>query len=140
MPELNLKVMQFGWSGERAPGLVNRIENDLIPWKPDVITTCYGMNDGRYRKYEDSIGQTYRENMLKIVDRLKETGATVVVGSPGAVDTYTYERTARQRLTTAAVYNENLAQLRDIAKSIAKEKDMPFADIHMALMIAMKKA
>ena len=140
VPELNLKVMQFGWSGERAPGLVNRIENDLIPWKPDVITTCYGMNDGRYRKYEDSIGQTYRENMLKIVDRLKETGATVVVGSPGAVDTYTYERTARQRLTTAAVYNENLAQLRDIAKSIAKEKDMPFADIHMALMIAMKKA
>jgi lysophospholipase L1-like esterase len=140
VPELDLKMMQFGWGGERAPGFVNRIENDLMPWKPNVITTCYGMNDGRYREYGDSIGVVYKENMFKIVDRLKGTGATVVVGSPGAVDSYTYERTGRRRLTTATVYNENLAQLGVIAKSVAEENGMPFANIHGAMMTAMQKA
>ncbi|MCA9167589.1 MAG: hypothetical protein KDB23_07965, partial [Planctomycetales bacterium] len=50
-PELQIQAYQFGWGGERAPGFANRMENDLIPWKPDVVTTCYGMNDGSYRAY-----------------------------------------------------------------------------------------
>ena len=56
-PELNIQSFQFGWGGERAPGFANRMENDLVPWNPDVVTTCYGMNDGSYRAYDDAIGK-----------------------------------------------------------------------------------
>ncbi|HVR73965.1 MAG TPA: family 16 glycoside hydrolase, partial [Planctomycetota bacterium] len=79
--DLDLRVIQLGWSGERAPGFAARMGNDLLPWRPDVVTTCYGMNDGQYRPYEPSIGEAYRRAMKDIVSRLKDAGAVVVVGS-----------------------------------------------------------
>src|SRR5260370_38055337 len=48
LPELELHVIQLGWGGETAPGFASRMNNDLLPWRPDVVTTCYGMNDGGY--------------------------------------------------------------------------------------------
>src|SRR5262245_19296942 len=57
LSDLQLHVIQLGWSGETAPGFAGRMNNDLLPWKPDVVTTCYGMNDGGYRAYEESIGK-----------------------------------------------------------------------------------
>jgi hypothetical protein len=44
----DIKVFQFGWSGERAGGFAARLENDLAVFNPNVATTCYGMNDGSY--------------------------------------------------------------------------------------------
>jgi lysophospholipase L1-like esterase len=136
LPELDLRVIQLGWSGERAPGFAARMANDLLPWKPDVVTTCYGMNDGQYRPYEPQIGQAYAQAMKDIVARLRAAGAVVVVGSPGAVDTYSFKRGD----LPPAVYNANLAQLREIARGIATENGMPFANVHDAMVDAMAKA
>lgn len=134
--QLDLRVIQLGWSGEQASGFAARLENDLIPWKPDVVTTCYGMNDGRYRAYEPSIGQAYEGNMRAIVRRLKEAGAKVVVGSPGAVDFDFFKNPN----TSPQVYNDNLAHLRDIARKIAGDEGMAFANVHDAMVNAMVKA
>ncbi len=135
MSHLDLRVIQLGWGGERAPGFAERMENDLFPFRPDVVTTCYGMNDGQYRAYEPSIGEAYEKSMRDIVRRLKARGATVAVGSPGAVDTYSFKNR-----TTSAVYNENLSKLRDIARAIAADEGMPFANVHDAMREAMEKA
>jgi lysophospholipase L1-like esterase len=132
MPQLDLSVVQLGWSGETAGGFERRMDQDLFPFKPNVITTCYGMNDGRYRAFDESIGKAYREPMERIVRAAKAHGATVVVGSPGVVDSKTWRG-------DAAVYNDNLASLRDIARDIAKAEGMPFANVHDAMMDAMKK-
>jgi len=86
MPDLELHVIQLGWGGETAPGFAARMNNDLLPWKPDVVTTCYGMNDGGYRAYQEDIGKRYFLAMADIVARLKKAGAVVVVGGPGVVD------------------------------------------------------
>ncbi|MBN1422704.1 MAG: DUF1080 domain-containing protein [Planctomycetes bacterium] len=136
LADLALETIQLGWSGERAPGFDDRLENDLLPWRPDVVTTCYGMNDGLYRPYEPSIGETYARATRDIVRRLKAAGATVVTGSPGAVD---FDAFRRPNLT-AAVYNENLAHLRDIARDIALEEGMPFANVHDHMILAQMRA
>src|SRR5262249_50758415 len=106
------------------------------PFKPDVVTTCYGMNDGQYRAYEASIGQAYEHSMKDIVRRLKSKGAVVVVGSPGAVGTFGF----RNPNASPTLYNDNLAHLRDIARAIASEEGMPFANVHDAMVKAMEKA
>ncbi len=62
-PHLDLQLRQFGLGGERAPQFAKRMHIVLMPWHPDVVTTCYGMNDGRYIAYEDRIGQLYEEGM-----------------------------------------------------------------------------
>lgn len=136
LPELKAHVMQFGWSGETAGGFVRRLNNDLLPFNPNLVTTCYGMNDGRYTAFTPDIGKGYEVPMRDIVDRLKKAGVTVLVGSPGAVDTKTFRKDPAQ----AKVYNENLAQLRDIAKKAAAEAGMPFANVHDALIGSMAKA
>src|SRR4030095_6301379 len=107
LPELDLRVIQLGWSGETAPGFANRMNNDLMPWKPDVVTTCYGMNDGSYRAYEEGIGKRYAGAMRDIVARLKKSGATVVVGGPGVVDSKFFQGGGEK----PKVYNNNLQQL-----------------------------
>ena len=103
LSDLDLHVIQLGWSGETAPGFAGRMNNDLLPWKPDVVTTCYGMNDGSYRAYDEAIGKRYAGAMADIVGRLKKAGATVVVGGPGAVDVNFFKNN-----TKPEVYNNNL--------------------------------
>jgi lysophospholipase L1-like esterase len=136
VPQLELSVVQLGWSGEKADGLAARLENDLLPFKPHVVTTCYGMNDGLYRPYEPEIGARYAAALRDSVQRLKAAGATVVVGSPGAVDTHTFRRPE----LAPTVYNDNLAHLRDIAREVARTAGMPFADVHQPMIDAMQAA
>jgi lysophospholipase L1-like esterase len=138
-PELNLDICQFGWGGETAPGFASRMDNDLVPWKPNIVTTCYGMNDGRYGPFNEKVGSDYREGMKRIVDRMKEIGAKMVVGGPGAVDTDSFRR---ENPEFDKVYNDNLKQLSGIAAGLAKESGHAHADVFGTMyeaMIAAKK-
>jgi lysophospholipase L1-like esterase len=136
LPELELQVIQLGWSGETARGFASRMNNDLLPWKPDVVTTCYGMNDGGYRAYDENIGKNYSGPMADIVGRLKKAGATVVVGGPGVVDSKYFQGGGEK----PRVYNENLSQLSQLAKKLADSEGFPFADVHGVMRQAMDKS
>jgi lysophospholipase L1-like esterase len=137
VPELNLTMFQFGWSGERAPGFAERMENDFVPWRPTVVTTCYGMNDGGYRPYEKGIGATYEAGDRKIQKRCKELGARMIVGGPGPVDTETWRATEPEADT---YYNDNLARLSEIAGRAAAENGFVYAGLHPLMMKVMQDA
>ena len=132
-PQLDVWIFQLGWSGETAGGFLDRFDTDLAPLKPNVITTCYGMNDGGYREFDVNVGKTYFDNMTRLIQKAKTLGAIAVVGSPGAVDSTTYEKDAK----IAAVYNNTLANLRDLAQKVASEQGQTFADVHDPLMKTM---
>lgn len=138
----DIAVFQYGWSGERADGFANRLENDLAGFKPTVATTCYGMNDGSYQPYTDQIGGAYEANMRRVLAGLAKAGVrTTVVGSPGAVDQAFFRPGQKMGdLPAHVAYNDNLAHLRDIAKKLAAETKQPFANVHDAMYDTMKKA
>ncbi|MFT5110166.1 MAG: lysophospholipase L1-like esterase [Pseudoalteromonas tetraodonis] len=136
-PELDLHIFQFGWSGERAPGFANRMDNDLVPWKPDVVTTAFGMNDGSYQPFNDAIGKNYADGTRRIQDRMKEIGARMVVGGPGPVDLDSWRRGEPD---ADKFYNENLGKLSSIAGGLAKERGFVFANMHPLMMEVMAKA
>ncbi len=131
----DVRVFQFGWGGERAPGMVDRMYNDVLSWNPTIMTTCYGMNDGSYKKYEPSIGNTYRENMQKIIDVAKKHNARIIVGTPGIVDPDTYKKNI-----PAAEYNENLGELAKIDAELAQQNNVGFADIFCTMSAVTKLA
>ncbi len=137
VPELDLTMFQFGWSGERALGFAGRMENDLVPWRPTVVTTCYGMNDGSYGRYSDAIGKNYEEGIRRIQGRCKALGARMVVGGPGAVDTETWRRNEPE---ADQYYNENLAKLGEIAAQVAAEHGFVHAGLHPLMMKVMQDA
>jgi lysophospholipase L1-like esterase len=138
----DVKVMQFGWSGETAGGFANRAENDLAVFKPTVATTCYGMNDGGYQPWRVEIGTNYENAMRDCVKKMQAAGVrNIVLGSPGAVDLQFFRpgKMMGDRTATDA-YNDNLAHLRDIDKKLAEEYKQSFANVHDAMYDAMKKA
>ena len=138
----DVHVFQFGWSGEQSGGFAARMENDLTVFGPTVATLCYGMNDGSYKPYDEEIGKRYEGNMRKILEKMDALGVkSVVVGSPGAVDTNFFQQGKMMGDKPAHIaYNDNLTHLRDIDRSLANEKRKLFADVHTAMFEAMTKA
>jgi hypothetical protein len=113
------------------------LENDVLTFRPSVVTTCYGMNDGNYTPPTQGIADAYRKAMTSTVQRLKAGGVrTIIVGSPGAVD----EQRFRQPRVDGATYNKALAGLRDVTREIATAEGVLFADVHAVMMEAMSKA
>src|SRR5262245_1182531 len=128
----DIRVFQFGWSGERAPGFLARMENDLAVLKPTVATTCYGMNDGKYQPFKNDIGAEYENAMRGVAKKFDELGVkNVVFGSPGAVDTRFFKGSQAFPAGEAAkLYNENLAKLGEIDKKLAADTGKVYADVH----------
>lgn len=144
-PVPGLQTMQFGWSGETAPGFKNRMENDCFRYHPTAATTCYGMNDGGYSPQNPDKAKNYQANQKAIVEAMKKAGVhLIVLGSPGSVDTYTFRRDKTlegDALSPAAeMYNKTLASERDIAKEVAAEEGVVFADLFDTMVAVSDKA
>jgi lysophospholipase L1-like esterase len=121
----------------RTRALLFRLDFDVLPFKPTVVTTCYGMNDGRYTALTDDIANTYRKNQTGIVESLKAHGVRVIIlGSPKPVDLYTFKKPD----TSAEIYNKNLGALADIDKEIAAKEGVIYCDVFGAFTAAAAKA
>lgn len=131
-------VMQFGWSGETSWGFVKRMDQDVLIFKPTLATLCYGMNDGGYKATDPNLINQYRTAMTDIVDRFQKSGARVIVGTPGAVDTNAYKRPNGG----AEVYNPTLKDFGQVGKEIAEKSGSVWADVHtpMVQVMALTKA
>jgi lysophospholipase L1-like esterase len=132
----DVRVMQFGWSGDTSWGFLGRIDNDCLQFKPTLVTTCFGMNDGGYAPLTPEVEAKYRKAMTGVADAIASSGARGVLGSPGCVDTNKFRNSPEM----AAMYNKTLAAERDIVREIAREKNMAFANVHDAMIDAMGKA
>jgi lysophospholipase L1-like esterase len=127
-PVAGLEVSQFGWGGQTAETFLARLGTDLVPFKPTIVTTCFGMNDNLDR---------YRKAQSDLVKALKKAGVrTIIIGSPKCVDSALYHRDPAQ----AAIRNRSLAALADIAKDVAATEGVLYADVFGATMAAMIKA
>ncbi len=136
-PADDLRIAQFGWGGETAPGFAGRMDNDLLPFKPTAVTTCYGMNDGGYSPMTPDKAQRYRDSQREIVRRCKKAGVRLfALGSPGCVDADTFHHNPAD----AVMYNKTLGQLRDIAREVAQAEGVVFADVYDPMVEVMTRA
>ncbi|RME90899.1 MAG: hypothetical protein D6766_12635 [Verrucomicrobia bacterium] len=133
VPELRVRVRQFGWSGERAPGFLHRMTNDVLRFKPTIATTCYGMNDHRYQPYTEEIGREYRESSLAIIRAFKAHGVRVIQGAAGAVGKV--PPWAPDKNVPVTQLNLGLCELRNIDVRLAEQEDVAFADCFLPLLV-----
>jgi lysophospholipase L1-like esterase len=135
-PVPGVRAEQFGWSGETSWGFLAKMPVFTLPFKPTVVTTCYGMNDGGYAALTDDRAKQYRDAETAIVENFKKAGVHfIVLGSPGAVDTETFHKSPEQ----AVIYNKTLAALRDIGKEVAQKEGVTFADVNSVMTDVMTK-
>jgi lysophospholipase L1-like esterase len=138
-PVADARTVQFGWGGSSVKHFLSgKLQPEVLRFKPTVVTTCWGMNDGQYRALVPEVAENYRSNTQTILDNFKNAGVrTVILGSPGVVDSDTYNKGGSD---AAKIYNETLAALADVDKQLAAKNNIPFADVHAAMMDAMTKA
>ena len=127
LPELKITARQYGWSGETAEGFKKRMTQDCLRFKPTIATLCYGMNDHRYKPYDEKVAAWYRENYGAVAKGLKDAGARVVIGSPGPVGKMPHW--VKTATGTVEDLNLNLCAFRNIDIALAKEHDVRFADV-----------
>ena len=140
-PTSDVRAHQFGLSGETSWEFLNRIESDVLPFRPTVATTCYGMNDGGYGPADPERETAYRRATTEIVQRLKRGGVRlIVVGSPGAVDSDAFDKSG-PIWTNAEDYNRRtLRRLAQIAREVAAQEGVRYADVHGFFCQAMERA
>lgn len=133
-PDLEVDVRQLGWGGETAEGFRRRVDQDSLRFHPTVATLCYGMNESKYRPYDEVNGAWFRANLTDLVQQFKAANMRVVVGSPGIAERYaTWVRT---RAGTLDEHNLHLCTLRDIALDVADREGTRFADVFWPMLTA----
>ena len=134
VPELKITARQFGWSGETAEGFLRRMTNDCLRFQPTVATLCYGMNDYKYRPYDEANARWYREKYTAVVRSFKSAGARVVLGSPGCVGKVA--SWVKSASGTLEEHNLHLCALRNIDVEIAAQQNVRFADVFWPMFTA----
>ena len=127
VPELKITARQFGWSGETAEGFLHRMTNDCLRFNPTVATLCYGMNDHKYRPFDQNNAEWYGNEYSRIIVNLQGIGARVVLGSPGCVGKV--PAWTKSDAFTRDELNINLCAFRDLDIDLAKQFHTAFADV-----------
>lgn len=97
-PGQRFELINLGLSSETISGLSEpdhpyprpvvheRLQRALQKTKPDIVVACYGMNDGIYYPFDESRFQKYREGVERLIERVKESGARLVLLTPPPFD------------------------------------------------------
>jgi lysophospholipase L1-like esterase len=134
VPQLEISVRQYGWSGETVPGFLGRMTNDCLRFQPTVATTCYGMNDHKYRPYEDGLGQSYTTDSARVVEAFKARGVRVILGSPG--DISQIPPWVNSPASTVEAMDLSLCQFRNLDLGLAQKEKVVFADLFWPMFTA----
>jgi lysophospholipase L1-like esterase len=140
-PKLNVSFVHSGWGGDRVTGggggpVDVRLWRDVFPYKPTVMTIMLGMNDGRYRAYDQPIFDEFASGYKHIVESVKRSipgiRITVIVPSP-------YDDVTRTP-TFEGGYNRVLLRYGDFLKELATQQKLTVADLNTSVVAALQKA
>jgi lysophospholipase L1-like esterase len=126
-PELNLRIINQGISGNRTTDLLSRLDKDVIAYKPNHVVLMIGVNDAwrqldcpQIPEYRQTT-EVYKQNIIEIISRLQNEGIHVVLMSPFYLEP-NRENALRQKVDA---YNV-------VLKEIAKQYHLMYVDIQQA--------
>src|SRR5580692_9644660 len=95
-PKLHVRFIHSGWDGDRVSGgaggpIDQRLDRDLIAYRPTVVTILLGMNDGEYRPFDALLFEKYAQGYRHIIERIKKElpNARITVLEPSPYDDVT---------------------------------------------------
>ncbi len=132
---LHVRVINAGIGGNTSGQGVARLEKDVIAHHPNLVIFWFGTNDSRRdAAYKQLTPEQYRTNLVAIVDRCREEGAKVLLGTmPPIVPGPYFTRHPETNYAAVGGFAAYTERFRDAARSVGKEKDVPVIDFAVLL-------
>jgi lysophospholipase L1-like esterase len=125
-PNKRIQFHNAGVGGAKAWDALERFDRDVAAYKPKYVTVLLGMNDGRYQSYDETIWQTYHDDMSKVVAKIVEINAVPVLMTPTMYDSRAALARKRQ---PAPNYNSVLSYYGTWLREVAVNEGYGFVDM-----------
>lgn len=140
-PRLNLAFVHSGWGGDKVSGggggpIDERLNRDVMPYKPTVVSIMLGMNDGLYQAETEANDRLYFDGMRHIVNSIKTgaPGVRITLIEPSPYDDVT-------RLPNfPGGYNEVLLSFSKWLANYAAANGLQPADFNRPMTAMLRKA
>lgn len=83
-PSVPINIINGGISGDNAPNGKNRLQRDMVSFRPDLVVVCYGLNDAT--RGMEGIAD-YAEALDGIFKELHASGIEVIFMTPNMMGT-----------------------------------------------------
>ncbi|MCZ2155834.1 MAG: DUF1080 domain-containing protein [Bryobacterales bacterium] len=140
-PNLDVTFIHSGWGGDRVTGgggggIEQRLARDVVAYRPTVVTIMLGMNDGRYRAFDQQIFDIYANGYRNIVRTLKKElpGVRITAIQPSPYDYVTHEPLFQ------GGYNGVLLRYSDFLAELARAEGLQTADLNKPVVAMLVKA
>ena len=76
-PNLPVTFTHSGWGGDRVTGggggnADTRLDRDVFPYHPTVLTIMLGMNDGGYKPFDEKLFEKFETGYRHLIDSVKQ--------------------------------------------------------------------
>lgn len=139
-PARHVKFLNSGWtsdlvSGGKGGSAETRVQRDVLPYHPTVVTILLGMNDGEYTHFKQSNYDAYRDGLTSLVNRLttEMPGVRLTLLSPTFYD----ENAPGSRHFHG--YNAVLLRFRDFVKTLGGRRNILAVDLNTPLAEATRQ-
>jgi lysophospholipase L1-like esterase len=139
-PHLDVRFVHSGWGGDRVTGGLGgrvdvRLQRDVIAHRPTVVTVMLGMNDGRYRPFEQPIYDRFVDGYDRLIRSLRselpQARLTVIQPSP-------YDDVTRPPFEGGS-YNQVLVRFGAFIRKVAEREHLTLADFNGDLVTVLQK-
>lgn len=132
-PTVPVNIINAGVSGGGAPHGLERLERDVLRFRPDLTVVCFGLNDCGG---EEAGLQKYLNALRSIFEQLKANGSEIIFMTPNMMNTYVSDDLDCQVLVNIAEkvmerQNRGIMDLyMDSAKALCEEMDVRVCDCY----------
>jgi lysophospholipase L1-like esterase len=124
-PDKNIEVDWVATGGHTVPDLLQRVDKDVIAKKPTIVVIQIGCNDARRIPRE-----TFESGLKELIDRLQKEKIQVVQCTLTSVGEK-HDGTNKD--------DPNLEAFAEVARTVAREKNVPLNDLRKAFVDYWKK-
>jgi lysophospholipase L1-like esterase len=132
-PQLHIEFFNAGVPGDRVSGgytgdVALRLQRDLFPLEPTVVTIMLGMNDGYYVPYDPKYQAIYEDGYRQLLASIqsKLPAARITLLSPTPYDEVTHG-------TDFPGYNQVISRYAAFVKDFAVSSHLGFSDFNLAI-------
>ncbi|MBC8167413.1 MAG: DUF1080 domain-containing protein [Bryobacteraceae bacterium] len=140
-PGRDVTFIHSGWGGDRVTGgggggINQRLTRDVLAYKPNIVTIMLGMNDGRYRAFDEQIFEGYSNGYRQIIKRLKADLPGVRIT---AIEPSPYDDVTRPPVFEGG-YNAVLLRYSKFLRELSASENLPVADLNTPVTAMLARA